>query len=152
MSFIADGPDAVRVAVRENLRRGATQIKIMVSGGVTSEFDPLHSVQYLADEVQMAVATAAQWETYVTCHVFTEKAIRNCIDNGAKVVEHIPFLTTEVAKVVVEREIMFATAVAPVYSVTEEPATRPPAPPRKPRKTSATSCSSASPMPPPGST
>ncbi|WP_282152804.1 metal-dependent hydrolase family protein [Ruegeria atlantica] len=122
MSFIADGPDQIRMAVRENLRRGATQIKIMVSGGVTSEFDPLHSLQYQADEIQMAVKTAEQWGTYVTCHVFTEQAIRNCIDNGAKTVEHIPFLTSEVAEVMVQKQIMFATAVAPVYSVSTEQA------------------------------
>ncbi|MDP2517530.1 amidohydrolase family protein [Shimia thalassica] len=122
MSFIADGPEQIRMAVRENLRRGATQIKIMVSGGVTSEFDPLHSLQYQADEIQMAVKTAEQWGTYVTCHVFTEPAIRNCIDNGAKTVEHLPFLTSEVAEVMVEKQIMFATAVAPVYSVSTEQA------------------------------
>lgn len=122
MSFIADGPEQIRMAVRENLRRGATQIKVMVSGGVTSEFDPLHSLQYQADEIQMAVKTAGQWGTYVTCHVFTEQAIRNCIDNGAKTVEHIPFLTKEAAEIMVEKQIMFATAVAPVYSVTTEQA------------------------------
>ncbi|MXU66063.1 metal-dependent hydrolase family protein [Oceanomicrobium pacificus] len=122
MSFIADGPEQIRMAVRENLRRGATQIKVMVSGGVTSEFDPLHSLQYQADEIQMAVKTAEQWGTYVTCHVFTEQAIRNCIDNGAKTVEHIPFLTKEAAEIMVEKQIMFATAVAPVYSVTTEQA------------------------------
>ncbi|WP_170454714.1 metal-dependent hydrolase family protein [Ruegeria arenilitoris] len=122
MSFIADGPEQIRMAVRENLRRGATQIKVMVSGGVTSEFDPLHSLQYQADEIQMAVMTAEQWGTYVTCHVFTEQAIRNCIDNGAKTVEHIPFLTKEAAEIMVEKQIMFATAVAPVYSVTTEQA------------------------------
>ena len=103
VSFIADGPDAIRAAVRENLRRGATQIKIMGSGGVTSEFDPLHSVQYQPDEIQMAVRTAAQWETYVAAHVFTEKAIVNCIENGVN-------------------EIMFATAVSPVFSVSVEQA------------------------------
>ncbi|WP_170365931.1 metal-dependent hydrolase family protein [Ruegeria arenilitoris] len=122
MSFIADGPEQIRMAVRENLRRGATQIKVMVSGGVTSEFDPLHSLQYQAEEIQMAVKTAEQWGTYVTCHVFTEQAIRNCIDNGAKTVEHIPFLTKEAAEIMVEKQIMFATAVAPVYSVTTEQA------------------------------
>ncbi len=98
VSFIADGPDAIRMAVRENLRRGATQIKIMGSGGVTSEFDPLHSVQYQPEEIQMAVKTAAQWETYVAAHVFTEKAIFNVIDNGVQVLEHIPFLTEEAAE------------------------------------------------------
>jgi len=122
VSFIADGPDAVRMAVRENLRRGATQIKIMGSGGVTSEFDPLHSVQYQPEEIQMAVKTAAQWETYVAAHVFTEKAIANCIDNGVKVLEHIPFITEDIAKKMVEEQIMFATAASAVYSVSVEQA------------------------------
>ena len=122
VSFIVDGPDAIRMAVRENLRRGATQIKIMGSGGVTSEFDPLHSVQYQPDEIQMAVKTAAQWKTYVASHVHNPEAIIQAVQNGVTVVEHIPFLTQEAADLMVEKKVMFATAVAPVFSVSVEQA------------------------------
>jgi imidazolonepropionase-like amidohydrolase len=122
VSFIVDGPDAIRMAVRENLRRGATQIKIMGSGGVTSEFDPLHSVQYQPDEIQMAVKTAAQWQTYVASHVHNPTSIIQAVENGVKVVEHIPFLTQEAADLIVEKKVMFATAVAPVFSVSVEQA------------------------------
>lgn len=117
-----DGPDAVRTAVRENLRRGATQIKIMGSGGVTSEFDPIHSVQYQPDKIQMAVKTAAQWKTYVASHVHADDEIVQPIENGVKVVEHIPYISRETAKLLVEKKVMFATAVAGFFSVSEEQA------------------------------
>jgi imidazolonepropionase-like amidohydrolase len=120
MGFIVDGEAAIMTAVRESLRRGATQIKIMGTGGVTSEFDPLHSVQYQSEEIQAAVKTAAQWETYVASHVFTEKGIIQAIENGVKVLEHIPFLTDRSAKMMVEKNIMFATAATPVFSVSIE--------------------------------
>ncbi len=61
-SCFADGPTEIRRCVREQLVKGATQIKIFTGGGVASEKDPLHSVQYTPEEVQVAVQTATQWE------------------------------------------------------------------------------------------
>jgi imidazolonepropionase-like amidohydrolase len=56
---VADGPDEVRRAVREELRRGADQIKVMAGGGAMSPTDRLDSVQYSLDEITAAVAAAA---------------------------------------------------------------------------------------------
>ena len=120
--MLADGEAEVKMAVREQLRKGATQIKIMASGGMSSDFDPIHSVQYTPSEIRAAVEAAKQWDTYVFAHVFNEAAIAQCIENGVKVLEHIPFLTEKAAKLMVEKDIMFAVGVAPVFSVSEEAA------------------------------
>ena len=48
---IADGPDQVRKAVREQMRQGADQVKIMCSGGVASPYDPLDSLQFSEAEI-----------------------------------------------------------------------------------------------------
>jgi imidazolonepropionase-like amidohydrolase len=115
-------------AVRKSFQRGATQIKLFTSGGVTSLFDPLHSGP-TAEEIRAAVEVAEAWDTYVLTHSFSEKAIRLAIDNGVKSIEHAPFLTDEIAKVMIEKGIYLATAVSPVLEVDVEYAksTYPPA-------------------------
>ena len=62
-------------AVRDELRKGADHIKIMVSGGVASQMDPLESLQYRMDEIEAAVDEATRWGTYVCAHAYSAKAI-----------------------------------------------------------------------------
>jgi len=121
VAIIADGPDEVTRAARETFRAGATQIKLATSGGITSEFDPLHTGPN-AEEVRAAVKVAEAWDTYVLVHAFTENAIRLAIDNGAKSIEHAPFLTDKIAKVMIEKGIFLATSVGPVFEVDVETA------------------------------
>ncbi len=62
---IADGPDEVRRAVREQLMTGASQIKLAAGGGVASNFDPLDVAQYGEEEFRAAVESAENWGTYI---------------------------------------------------------------------------------------
>jgi imidazolonepropionase-like amidohydrolase len=57
-NFIADGRDEVLTATRENLRFGASQIKVMAGGGAASDYDPLDVTQYTLDEMKAAVEAA----------------------------------------------------------------------------------------------
>lgn len=98
ISIIADGPEEVRRGAREVLRGGGLFLKIFTSGGVSSEFDPLHMEQYSPEEVRAAVRVADQWKTYVTAHAFTDQAVRMAVDNGVKMVEHAPFISEETAQ------------------------------------------------------
>ncbi len=86
--LIADGPAEVRRAVREALRQGATQIKLMAGGGVMSQYDPLDTVQYGPAELRAAVEAAADWHTYVTVHAYTDEAVNRSLDAGVRVIEH----------------------------------------------------------------
>ena len=92
-SCFADGPTEMRRCIREQLGKGATQVKIFTGGGVASEKDPLHSVQYTPEEVKVAVQTAAQWQTYVSSHAFTDASIRLAVENGVQVIEHGPLMS-----------------------------------------------------------
>jgi imidazolonepropionase-like amidohydrolase len=85
---LADGREEVLAATREQLRLGATQIKLMAGGGVASEFDPLDVSQYLDDELKAAVDAAADWGTYVTVHAYNSRAITRAVHAGVKCVEH----------------------------------------------------------------
>lgn len=75
-TFIADGRDEVLTATRENLRFGASQIKLMAGGGTSSAYDPVDVTQYTLDEMRAAVEAAEDWGTYVTVHAYTPRAIR----------------------------------------------------------------------------
>jgi imidazolonepropionase-like amidohydrolase len=92
--YIVDGPTEIRRAVRQNIRSGATQIKIMAGGGVASEFDPLHQVQFSLEEMKVAVETAADSGTYVHAHAYHDKSVNRAIDAGVRVIEH-NFLVSE---------------------------------------------------------
>jgi imidazolonepropionase-like amidohydrolase len=98
VSAIADGPDEVRQAVREELRRGADQIKVMASGGVMSPTDPLTSVQYSLAEISAAVQAAQAVGTYVLAHAYTAEAVRICAEAGVRSIEHGNLIDEETAR------------------------------------------------------
>jgi len=85
---VADGPEEVLKATRENLRLGATQIKLATGGGVSSFYDPLDVTEFTSAEIEAAVAAAADWNTYVMVHVMTDEATRRSVGAGVKSIEH----------------------------------------------------------------
>ncbi|HSZ39119.1 MAG TPA: amidohydrolase family protein [Trebonia sp.] len=102
-SNIADGPDGVRKAAREQLRRGADAIKVMAGGGVASPTDALESLQYEPEELAAAVGAARAAGTYVLAHAYTPPAIRNAVEAGVKSVEHGNFLDAPTAELMAAR-------------------------------------------------
>jgi len=88
LARIADGVAECRRAARDELRKGATQIKIMASGGVASPYDPVWNLQYSEEEVRAIVEEARAWRTYVMAHAYTPEAIRRSIDFGVRSIEH----------------------------------------------------------------
>jgi len=87
-SAIADTPDELRVRVREQLMRGASQIKLTAGGGVSSPHSPLDVVTFTEPELRAAVEAATDWGTYVTVHAYTPEAIQRSIRAGVKCIEH----------------------------------------------------------------
>ncbi len=85
---VVDGVDEVRRAAREQLRRGATQIKLMASGGVISPTDPLDSLQLSVAEISVAVEVARSWGTYVMAHCHTTPSVEMALDAGVRSIEH----------------------------------------------------------------
>jgi imidazolonepropionase-like amidohydrolase len=79
VAAIADSPDEVRLRAREQLRNGATQIKLMAGGGVASPHNPIESTQFTEAEIRAAVEAADNWGTYVTVHAYTPRAIRQAV-------------------------------------------------------------------------
>jgi imidazolonepropionase-like amidohydrolase len=88
----------VRRAVRDNLFRGAAQIKIMAGGGVTSFTEPLFATQYSAEELEVAVEEAERYGTYVAVHAQTNAGVVASLDAGAISIEHGLILEEETVK------------------------------------------------------
>ncbi|MGY6553574.1 MAG: amidohydrolase family protein [Wenzhouxiangella sp.] len=110
-TFIADGRDEVLTAVRENLRFGASQIKLMAGGGTSSAYDPIDVTQYTLDEMRAAVEAAEDWGTYVTVHAYTPRAIRRAIEAGVRVVDHGQLLDEDTLRLMVENEVWLSLQV-----------------------------------------
>lgn len=103
ISRVVDGVDDVRRAARDELTKGATQIKIMASGGVASPNDPIGNTGFSVDELKAIVAEADAWQTYVMAHAYTPKAIRRAIEAGVRTIEHGNLIDEETALLVKER-------------------------------------------------
>lgn len=99
-SAVADTPDEVRVRVREQLMRGASQIKLTAGGGVSSPHSPLDVVTFTGPELRAAVEAAGNWGTYVTVHAYTAEAVRQAIQAGVKSIEHGSLMDEETARLI----------------------------------------------------
>ena len=104
-TFIADGRDEVLTATRENLRFGASQIKLMAGGGTSSAYDPIDVTQYTFDEMKAAVDAAEDWGTYVMVHAYTPRAVQRAVEAGVKSIEHGQMLDEETLKILAEKGV-----------------------------------------------
>lgn len=133
--LIADGPDEVATAVREQLRAGASQVKLAAGGGISSMYDPIDSVQYFESELRAAVQAAADWGTYVAVHAYTPAAIRRSVEAGVRSIEHAHLIDEATMKLIAERGVflspqawVFGGAFAPPPPAAGAPPPSPPTP------------------------
>jgi imidazolonepropionase-like amidohydrolase len=108
MTAVADGTDEVLRRVREQLMRGASQIKLMAGGGVASDYDPLDVSQFTEAEIHAAVEAADDWGTYVTVHAYTPRAIQKAIRAGVKCIEHGNLVDDATARLMVDKGIWWS--------------------------------------------
>ena len=101
--MIVDSPDAVRMRVREQLLQGASQIKVVGSGGVSSPRSPLDVASFTEPELRAAVEAAADWSTYVTVHAYTPLTIARAIAAGAACIEHGHLMDEATARLMADK-------------------------------------------------
>ena len=94
---VVDGVSEVLKAARENLRRGATQIKIAVGGGTGSYADPLDVAEF--------------WDTYVPAHVYNNDGVRRAVDNGVKNIEHANLADEETLRHMKDKDVWLSPQV-----------------------------------------
>ncbi len=118
ISRVVDGVDAVRRAVREELAGGATQIKVMASGGMASGI-PAERAHFSDEELRAMVDEAARCGTYVMAHAYENAAIRRCIEAGVRSIEHGSTIDGETAALMAERGAVLVPTLV-VYNTLAE--------------------------------
>lgn len=119
-SLVCDGPEEVRVGARTAFRRGATQIKVCVSGGVVSLTDRIEDTQFTVEELKAAVEEADARETYVTAHAHNVRGIRNGLEAGVRCFEHGTYLDAETATAIAEAGARLVPTLAVAHLMADE--------------------------------
>ena len=100
---IADGVGEVRRAVREQVRNGANQIKIMAGGGISSPTDPLEGTQFSLDELRAACEEAEAANLYAMAHAYSPRAVTRAVQAGVRSIEHGNLIDEATARVMKQR-------------------------------------------------
>ena len=119
VSSVADGPNEMRKAVREELRKGAHQIKLFVSGGVTSPSDPAWMNQYSEEEIRIAVYEASTRRSYVMAHCLTGESIRRSIKYGVRSIEHGTGIDDDTAKLIASNDAFVVPTLSVAHVLTQ---------------------------------
>lgn len=106
---VADGADRVLAAVREQLKLGASQIKLMAGGGVQSFYDHLDTLQFTAEEMRAAVEAATDWGTYVAVHVYNTDGVRRALEAGVRCIEHGHLMDEGTVKLIADHDAWLST-------------------------------------------
>ncbi|WP_308190345.1 amidohydrolase family protein [Amycolatopsis sp. GM8] len=116
LSMMSGNADELRRNVREAFRRGASFVKLCVTGGVVGAHDRLTDTQFTAEEIAVAVQEAAARGTYVTVHAHNNEGIRNAIEAGVRCVEHGTDLDESTATLMATHGV----ALVPTFAVVEQ--------------------------------
>ncbi|MGW4526375.1 amidohydrolase family protein [Amycolatopsis sp. NPDC004378] len=116
LSLMSGNADELRRNVRESFRRGATFVKLCVTGGVVGGHDRLADTQFTPEEIAVAVEEAAARGTYVTVHAHNDAGIRNAVLAGVRCVEHGTGIDEPTARLMREHDV----ALVPTFAVVEQ--------------------------------
>lgn len=116
LSLMSGNADELRRNVRESFRRGASFLKLCVTGGVVGGHDRLSDTQFTVEEIAVAVQEAAARGTYVTVHAHNNSGIRHAVEAGVRCVEHGTEIDESTAALMRERDV----ALVPTFAVVEQ--------------------------------
>ena len=116
---VSDGVTEVRRSAREQMRQGADHIKIMMSGGVASPFDPLTSLQFSMEEARAAVEEAEAFGRYTCAHAYTPEAITRAANAGVRTIEHGNLIDEASAKLMASKNMFLVANLVAYYAMRE---------------------------------
>jgi imidazolonepropionase-like amidohydrolase len=117
---VADGVDAVRVAARDELRKGADHLKVLASGGVASPTDRIDSTQYSDAELRAIVEEADAANRPVAAHAYIARAIIKALRAGVRSIEHGNLLDDECISLLVENQAYLVPTLVTYWALQEE--------------------------------
>jgi imidazolonepropionase-like amidohydrolase len=89
-----DGPDEVRKAVRDEIKRGAEIIKLFVTGG-HGVMAPREQMEMTREELTAAIETGHERGALIRGHIANKRALLMAVEAGIDVVDHGDELDTE---------------------------------------------------------
>jgi imidazolonepropionase-like amidohydrolase len=103
MQGVANGPEEIRAAVRQQIKYGADVIKTCATGGVLSEGDAVGATQYSYEELKALVEEANKLDRKVAAHAHGTEGIKIATRAGVSSIEHGSFLDEEGARLMKDR-------------------------------------------------
>ncbi len=120
LGAVADGVGEVRRAVREQVRQGANQIKIMAGGGVSSPTDPIDGTQFSMEELCAAVEEAEAANLYAMAHAYSPRAVTRAVQAGVRSIEHGNLIDEATVREMKRHGAYFVPTLATYAALAEE--------------------------------
>jgi imidazolonepropionase-like amidohydrolase len=117
---VVDGVPAVRAACRDEIRKGATHLKLMCSGGVASPTDRITNTQFAVEELRAAVEEAEAADVYVTAHAYTPRAVARAVESGVRGIEHGNLLDEATLMLMKRHDAFLIPTLSVVHAVIRE--------------------------------
>lgn len=111
----ADGPDDCRKAAREQLKAGATWIKVMATGGVMTKGVEPGSPQLTEEELRAAIEEAHKAGAKSFTHAQGMTGIKNALRAGVDSIEHGFFMDDWCFDFMKEHNVFFVPTLAAPY-------------------------------------
>ncbi len=117
---ICDGVPEVRRACRDEVRKGATHLKIMASGGVSSPTDRIDSTQFSGEEIDAIVEEAEAANIYAMAHAYTARAVQRLLSRGVRTIEHGNLIDEATCEQFVARGAYLTPTLATYHAIARE--------------------------------
>jgi imidazolonepropionase-like amidohydrolase len=117
---VINGPVSARKAVRQRFKEGADLIKLNVTGGAINAGRSLLKAQWMQDELDAVVATAADYEMHVAAHAHTVDGIGRSVRAGVRSIEHGTFMNEATARLMKEHGTAYVPTMTAMKWITEQ--------------------------------
>jgi imidazolonepropionase-like amidohydrolase len=116
-----DGAEHVRKAVRQEIRAGATAIKLIATGGVLTPGITADFTAFTPEELEAAVDEARKWDRVVAAHAIGPTGIIQAVSAGVDSIEHGSMLSTAGARMMKERGTFHVPTISAIRGMTDHP-------------------------------
>ena len=114
---IADGPDEVLKAVREQIHAGSDVIKLMATGGVMTPGVNPEDAHYTEEELRVGVDEGHRFHRTCASHAQGAAGILNAVRAGMDSIEHGIFMTQECLEAMLEKGTYLVPTLAAVNNI-----------------------------------
>ncbi len=93
--LVADGPEEIRKAIRQEIKYGSDWIKLLVTGAYQSVGDDPRNIAFSPEELRAAVEEASRHSVPVAAHAHATDGIKQAVAAGVRSIEHGTFIDDE---------------------------------------------------------